>query len=363
MVEVFTVFLAWFHEAGLQQVQAFWENLSGTTQAIIKAGSAFVAAALSVLLTIRTIFRWTARQRIAKQIREVAENPDAPDLDPNRATVVYVAQGYSPTEKLADTANEVFHHAKEIFSGRTVQPFEIAKTATTDEQWEIIAMREALNARGLHYLPKRVAFPIQLHLANQYLEWADAPATAKRLINDRLEEVEGGTFYAVLFNNAALEDMDKNPESGGGTTYFKKFFQPLMVSFAEEDFSRSAGSVDQRDALYRHLVYLSQHRVSAVRLTRASPRVDPKIVTETIPQPLPTAKFGKKGERATVAKWNREEACQAVLIVCEPDCLKEAELLENSIEQQWNASDVSPHVWTPVTDPAPEQACFLWQVP
>lgn len=338
--------------------------LKGSWAAIPSFGRFLAAAsatALTVLLPARSVLRWIERQKIARKLREAATSPEAPDLDPNTPELVFHAQGFSPTEKAVDLAVEIHARATQLLKGGHVEAREIAKAATTGEQWEFMALEWAKNAHGLHYLPKRVAFPLQLYLARQYLSWADAPPEAKQLITDRLDDADKGNFFAALFNPAALADVDMNPESGGGDTYFKKFFQPLMVSFAKSAYSRTAGDIPEREALYQHLVYLSKRRIVAARLTPGCQRVDPKTLTERLPRQLPPGKYGKKMERVAVAKYNREEAAQAVLIISEPSCIWNAEVLERVVQQAWNSCGADAKVWTPITDPPPDQACFLWQ--
>lgn len=345
----------------VQEAARWLGSLSGAQQ----FGIAVVASALFVWLFLavgRGLRRWWNRQKIASRVEAAATSPEAPELNPDREAVIFTAQGFSPVEKAADIILELSVLATNAVQGRRIDSVEIALTASTDEQWEMMALRHVKDAHGVHFLPARVSFPIQLHLAMQYLQWADAPDGAQQLVRARLESVDKSNFYACLFNPATLAEIDQTPATGGGETYFKKYFQPLMVSFSQKAFSKSAGEVEERDALYEHLVLLSNHRVAAAKLTESHPQVDPAKLLRDLPQPIPTAKFAKKVSRAAAARWNRNDAVSSVLVISEPQTLADAQLLERAIQAKWVASTSPFFVWTPVVDPAPEQACFLWQV-
>lgn len=358
-------FLAFFHVWLVYFTIRSWDIVITTWNWMQQHLLVFLSSAL-LLFAFRGILRWNDRRRIARRLQVAALGPGKPTLDPNRDQVVFVAQGFTSSEKLVDVAVEVGARIVGPVKKRGVAIVEVAKTQSSEEQWELMAMRHARDVRGLSYLPPRVADPIQLYIALEYLSAANAPEAAKALIRARLEErdPEGhekkSVFFNTLFNPEALRAVDKNPASGEQDTYFSKFFQPLMVNFADQTYSRSAGNIDEQDALQAHLRHLSERRVAAVRLSQRAPHIDPDILLSTLPRKLPGS-IGKKKERDEVGKWNREKAVRAILIVSEPGCLGEAEIMEKLIEAGWERSGLSPNVWTPITDPLPQTACFLWQ--
>lgn len=315
-----------------------------------------------VLRGVQGALRWFNRIRVVRQLEAARQAPGSPELEASRPYRIFQAPEPAPVELLLDTALQIGATAASIKTNRLLAP-EIVKVENIADEWWFVAMRHAADTRGLKYLPPRARDPLTLHLAREHMTIAGAPAEAFAYIDARLQEVGTGQFYSRLFNSAVLRDVDQTPSVFPEIpTYFTKYFQPLMVSFAEETFRTSpGGGEDPREALLEHLVHLSSGRVAAARIAVGAPPPDPGLLTKKMARAVPGGM--SRGPKIEAKKWNQDDAVMSVLLVADPKCGEMARAIEARVETRTRqCSKEAPHmVWTSEIEKAESNIVLLWQ--
>lgn len=315
----------------------------------------------AAFLVIRTIMGWWSRVRVVARLDDAQNAEDAPELDPRREERVFLVEKPGPWEAVLDFVLYVKSWGRALARKRGVLVHDVARARSIAEEWEFIAMTKAADTRGLSYLPRRARDPLTLNLAKENLTRAGAPPEAHALIDRRLEK-ENGEFYMSLFSQAKLHAVDLTPDNTPERSYFKKYFQPLMVSFAEDQFRQSAGPQADlpRDALVEHLGYLASRRVRAVRLTSATPMIDVDVLRGALPRPIPASGYKRK-DKFEARAWNDDKATQAILLVVDPEQVENARVIESAVLKRLRDCTGIDHTeWTPDLDDPPQPACFLW---
>lgn len=166
----------------------------------------------------------------------------------------------------------------------------------------------------------------------------------------------------ALFDPAKLQAADLTPRPGQQTTYFTKYFQPLLRAFSEGRFVRPANPEDSNAALMAHLGLLNAGRVAALRYEEAYRNEVPREVADQRLCRTFTTNKGKGQERASIRTHN-SKAARSVLIVCDAYCLDLAGAfdLNNDIAGRFVGAQVAFDEWKAAEVPSAMTHVSLWQ--
>lgn len=357
------------HEAAWDALVHFWGSLPPWLQALVTA----VAAALIAYKILRPYGAaarealedfaawlgraadWRNKRASVAAVNAAVHRPDAPELEPN-------CPEFHFTVSQPGILEEAEYFAKTLRAGgRGVRVVKM-KAVDSPEGYFLQCLSHAGATRGLKFLPVRVRYPIQLYITREHLTKANAPPEALDEVERRLRGLYDGPFYAALFSPASLHQADYSADRSG-PNYFKKFFQPLLVSFCDNDFVETAGTVVlEEEALIEHVRYLCDNRVVAIRLESDDDSVDETAFFAALPDEIPSG-VARRAVRRAKLRENLREKAQAVLIVASPEARARAQSLEMKLTSHLDGgrTRVSFSYWAPDIQNLPNPACWLWQ--
>lgn len=328
-------------------------------------GSTFLSYKAVVAVSTRVI-NWWERRETRTELEEAFEEGSV-ELRPSRPERVF----FPPELGVLDRSEYVLRFLKAKIEGQKFASERLSKTFSSSEAAADMAIYLAGDTRGLSALPDDVRQHIHLHVAKSRLMDAGADQNTINAIDERMSSLESNTLVQRLFGSQTLREVDCSPETPGGSDYFSKYFQPLMVAFTEDRFRRSAGEVtaSTKDILESHLKNLAEHRVAAARYSTGSPPTPPEEVCKSLPRRVPRGPQ-KRSERRKAKKFNRKQAANSVVIVTEPDRLNAARRTEREIGNQLRKprkQEIEYATWTPFLDwkdeEEPNILCFFWHEP
>lgn len=348
--------------AGL--VGTVWAWLSGLPGPLAVTAKILASAGIltPTFLTLRGVLRWANRQRSIARARKAWGLPGAPQLDPRRPLRMWRLAKPSTIEFVIETLHYSWLSVRGLATAREVIEQPQLKAENAAALTANVALMDAMDARGMVFLPPRVRSPLAVRLAIEQLRRSKAAPEAIAQLEKRQVGQQASKFYSDLFSETILQQVDATPDIAAGRDYFSKYFQPLMISFAEDLFAASAGqnAEEQGEVLTKHLVHLSNRKLVALRVTQTAPIPDIDSIVDKLPEEVPTKGFKAQARRE--AERRNKQACRSVVIVSDHDSVARAQQIEHFIEKRIDNCSIDYNVWTPqLDDEHVGSCCFLWQ--
>jgi hypothetical protein len=304
---------------------------------------------------------WFRKVRANHSVAKSFAAGDAPRLDPRQPKWLFKVNAPGKFGQALEFLEELIAMPSS-FKGRHVVPIYL-KAADDMDAWVEMARVRAMGTHGLKFLNDEIRSALIWHITVERLEKGGAPTPVVNHAKSRLERYQEGPLYSSLFNPHVCAKVSLTPLPTD-TTYFHAYFQPLLIAFDEEYFAESGGlgATDELHAVMRHLNHLASKRIAAIRFDGKLPEPDGSMVRKLLHRELPGGPANKH-QRAQAKKFNNNHAAQAMLVVCTPNALNQAEAFERSYkpDQRMARANVAASCWTPATTGNWDCGCFLWQ--
>src|ERR1051326_6409457 len=282
-----------------------------------------------VYMAILRLLMARSRWKAVSKWRQPTSDARLPRQDDDVPALIIIP----PSPKIADWLVA----GSEILYAKTQRKKTEWRRQTRDDDEADLHAQEALvqaaYTRGLQYLPPRYANQLHLRIAREWIIAKQAPKDALALLDARIADLGQDILIDALFNPHALDELEiERPTNAPASTYFTKFFQPLMVAFHEDSFRNSAGVLpDGQVILLEHMKLVSMRRVKALDLQAGLAQCTATTLCNLLPQPLPSS--FKPQEKLEIKQFNRKEAAHALVVISGQASLGLAEMYSIRIDE------------------------------